>query len=91
VNKEKQMELTEQSVLEFIRTALADIKVPGAETAQPETTWQELDVDSLELVELVQRLEEHFEVTIHDGDLKPIATVGDAVTLTISLVQGAAV
>jgi acyl carrier protein len=91
VNKEEHMEITEATVLDFIRTALAELKVPGAESAQPEQSWPELDVDSLELVELVQRLEDHFGVEIDDADLKPVATVGDAVKLTISVVQGAAV
>ena len=77
--------LTEDQVLDRIRTTLAEQKVPGAETASTEATWSELDVDSLDLVELVKTLEDEFGVTIHDEELKPIASVGDAVTLVLRL------
>jgi len=77
--------LTEDEVLDRIRTTLAEQKVPGAETASLDATWSDLDVDSLDLVELVKTLEDEFEVTIHDEELKPIASVGDAVTLVLRL------
>jgi acyl carrier protein len=77
--------LTEDQVLQRIRATLAEQKVPGAETASAEATWTELDVDSLDLVELVKTLEDEFGVTIHDEELKPIASVGDAVTLVLRL------
>ena len=77
--------LTEDQVLQRIRATLAEQKVPGAETASTEATWSELDVDSLDLVELVKTLEDEFGVTIHDEELKPIASVGDAVTLVLRL------
>ena len=77
--------LTEDQVLDCIRTTLAEQKVPDAETASLEATWAELDVDSLDLVELVKTLEDEFGVTIHDEELKPIASVGDAVSLVLRL------
>ena len=77
--------LTEVQVLDRVRATLAEQKVPDAETASLEATWAELDVDSLDLVELVKTLEDEFGVTIHDEELKPIASVGDAVTLVLRL------
>jgi len=50
-----------------------------------ETEWRDLDIDSLELVELVTALEDRFDVKIADGELKSITGVGDAVRLTLSL------
>ena len=50
-----------------------------------DSTWGELDVDSLDLVELVKALEDEFDITISDDDLKPIESVGDAVRLTMRL------
>jgi acyl carrier protein len=76
---------TPNTVLSAIRDELAAIKVPDAETAEPATTWQELDVDSLDLVELVKALEDRFDVQIADGRLKEIASVGDAITLVQEL------
>ncbi|MCW3023358.1 MAG: acyl carrier protein [Conexibacter sp.] len=80
---------SQQEILEAIRAELTDIKVPDAETAQPDTTWEQLDVDSLDLVELVKALEDRFDVQIADPDLKGIASVGDAITL-VERLQGAA-
>ncbi len=76
---------SDQEALEAIREELASIKVPGAESAEGDQTWSDLDVDSLDLVELVKTLEDEFEVTIHDEELKPIASVGDAVALVLRL------
>jgi acyl carrier protein len=83
------MAADQQEILEAIRAELAAIKVPDAETAQPDTTWEQLDVDSLDLVELVKALEDRFGVQIADPDLKGIASVGDAITL-VERLQGAA-
>jgi acyl carrier protein len=65
----------DQEVLGGIREELAAIKVPGAEEAAPESTWSDLDVDSLDLVEVVKALEDRYEIQIADGRLKssPVA------------------
>ena len=78
---------TDQEALEAIREELASIKVPGAENAEPDQTWSDLDVDSLDLVEVVKALEDRYEIQIADGRLKSIATVGDAVNLVQELVR----
>jgi acyl carrier protein len=78
---------TEEQVLARIREELAAIKVPGAETAEMDTQWSDLDVDSLDLVELVKALEDEYGIQIHDEELKPIKGVGDAVSLTIRLAE----
>ena len=81
------MAVNENDVLEEIRDQLESIKVPGAREATPDNTWSELDVDSLDLVELVKALEDRFGVTISDDDLKPIESVGAAIDLTMRLVS----
>jgi len=81
---------TNTEVLQVIREELDAIKVPGALEATEDQTWQDLDVDSLDLVELVKALEDRFGVSIADGRLKAIRTVGDAVGLVQELAaQGA--
>ena len=80
---------TDDDVLEAIRAELAKIKVPDAETASMETDWRDLDVDSLDLVELVTALEDRFGVKIADGELKDITGVGDAVRLVQRLSEAA--
>src|SRR6202035_1086409 len=78
-------ELTEATVLAGLREELAQLKVPGAAEDTMETEWRDLDIDSLELVELVTELEVVSDVTTPDGELKWSAGVGDAVRLTLSL------
>jgi acyl carrier protein len=76
---------TNTEVLQAIREELDAIKVPDALEATEDQTWQDLDVDSLDLVELVKALEDRFGVAIADGRLKAIKTVGDAVALVQEL------
>jgi acyl carrier protein len=82
---------TNTEVLQVIREELDAIKVPGALEATEDQTWQDLDVDSLDLVELVKSLEDRFSVAIADGRLKSIKTVGDAVALVQELAAEGAV
>ena len=77
---------TNDEVLQAIRDELTAIKVPGAASAAPESTWSDLDVDSLDLVEVVKALEDRYEIQIADGRLKAIANVGDAIALVQELV-----
>ena len=53
----------------------------GAERDQVkrEADWESLDVDSLDLVELAQIVEEDYGVKMKEEDMKQLKTVGDAV------------
>ena len=77
--------MSEQEVLQQIRDGLEQIKVPGGAEATMETTWADLDVDSLDLVELVRMLEDHYGIEVADEKLEGIASVGDAVNLISSI------
>jgi acyl carrier protein len=79
--------LTDDQILSEIRDQLAAMKVPDAEDATLDSQWADLDVDSLELVELVKALEDRYGITIADSELKPIKGVGDAVSLVQRLVS----
>ena len=69
---------------EEIRAALADIvnEVAGVDVddVQLDKSFvDDLDVDSLSMVEVVVEAEEKFGVTIPDDQVKNLKTVGDAV------------
>ncbi len=81
---------SDDQVLATIREELATIKVPGAESATPASTWKDLDVDSLDLVELVKALEDRYGIAIDDDQLKLVASVGDAIALVRRLAPEAA-
>ena len=73
------------SVSEDIQAGLAEIleEVAGVSPADatPEKSFTEdLDVDSLSMVEIATEVENKFGVAIPDDELANIKTVGDAIT-----------
>ena len=44
-------------------------------------TFEELDIDSLDLVELAQIVEDEYGVVLKGEDMKELKTVGDAIDL----------
>ena len=51
---------------------------------------EDLDADSLDLVELVMGLEERFDIAVPEEDLEGVATVGNAVDLVLAKVAAKA-
>ena len=51
-----------------------------------ETTFEEIDADSLDIVELVMALEEEFDLEISDQEIEEIKTIGDIVSFIESKV-----
>lgn len=56
-----------------------ELSVDAAEVSPESTFVEDLGADSLDVVELVMRFEEEFDVEIPDEDAEKITTVGDAV------------
>ena len=50
----------------------------------------DLDADSLDLVELVMGLEERFDISVPEEDLESVTTVGNAVDLVLAKVAAKA-
>ncbi len=69
---------------EEIRSGLADIVnevagIPADDVQLDKSFIDDLDVDSLSMVEVVVAAEEQFGVKIPDDEVKNLKTVGDAV------------
>ena len=65
-----------------------DIAGVAADDVQPDKSFvDDLDVDSLSMVEVVVAAEEKFGVSIPDDEVKNLKTVGDAVSF-IETAQG---
>jgi acyl carrier protein len=47
-------------------------------------TFEELDIDSLDLVELAQVVEDEYGVVLKGEDMKELKTVGDAIDLIVT-------
>jgi acyl carrier protein len=57
---------------------------PDESLIKREATFEELDIDSLDLVELAQVVEDDYGVVLKGEDMKELKTVGDAVDLIVS-------
>lgn len=58
-----------------------------ADQVVPEAKFgDDLDADSLDLVELVMALEESFDITVDESELEGVQTVGQAFDLVMSKV-----
>jgi acyl carrier protein len=60
---------------------LADLK---PEEIVPEATLTDLDIDSLDLVELAQIIEERYEVRLERDDFKDVSTAGEAIEAIVN-------
>ncbi len=63
-----------------VKSIVADQLGLDQEEIEPESSFiDDLDADSLDIVELVMALEEEFDLEIPDAEAEKIVTVGDAV------------
>jgi acyl carrier protein len=72
-----------QQVETRVIDALASFGPDKSQIAR-ESTFEELDIDSLDLVELAQIVEDEYGVVLKGEDMKELKTVGDAVDLIAS-------
>jgi acyl carrier protein len=57
---------------------------PDEAAVKRNATFEALDVDSLDLVELAQVIEDEFGIALKGDDVKDIKTVGELVDLVVS-------
>jgi acyl carrier protein len=75
--------VTREQVSTAVYDALAELG-PERADIHDAATWEELDVDSLDLAELSQVVEEQFGVRLKGDDVAQIKTVGEAVELIVA-------
>ena len=76
--------------LEAIREVAVEVLSVQPDQVQETASFKDdLDADSLDLVELVMGLEERFDVSIPEEDLEGVTTVAHAVDLVLAKVNGA--
>ena len=74
----------EETFEKFKVCAVEVLQVPEEKITKDARFAEDLDADSLDLVELVMALEEEFDVTVDESELEGIETVGQAFELVTS-------
>jgi acyl carrier protein len=68
----------------FRECAVEVLQVPAEKITKEAKFADDLDADSLDLVELVMALEEAFDITVEETELEDIGTIGQAFDLISS-------
>lgn len=71
-----------QSAEKVIVEGLAEVGADPAEISR-EATFEALDVDSLDLVEIAQIVEDEFGIELVGDDVQGLKTVGDVIDLVV--------
>ena len=70
-----------QEILEGLASIVNEVAGTPVSDITPEKAFvDDLDIDSLSMVEVVMAAEDKFGVSIPDGEVKNLKTVGDAVS-----------
>ena len=68
----------------FRECAVEVLQVPAEKITKEAQFADDLDADSLDLVELVMALEESFDITVEETELEDVTTIGEAFDLISS-------
>ena len=78
-------------ILDAVYDACVEIlKVDKADLSETTSFADDLDADSLALVEVVMELEEHFDLRIPEDDLDGVTTIGAAADVVAAHLAAAA-
>jgi acyl carrier protein len=72
--------MSKQDILAKLKPVIAEqLGVDESEVKEDASFTEDLNADSLDLVELIMSLEEQFKLQISDEDAEKLTTVGEAV------------
>ena len=77
----------EEAISALREVAVEVLSVEPDQVVEEARFKEDLDADSLDLVELVMGLEERFDISVPEEDLEGVTTVGQAVDLVLGKVN----
>ena len=80
--------MDKDAAFEKFKSCAVEVLQVQADQVVPDAKFgDDLDADSLDLVELVMALEESFDITVDESELEGVQTVGQAFDLVMSKVS----
>jgi acyl carrier protein len=76
------MAVTNEEVLNKIKEIVPKFGV-NPDDVSDTSTLEDLDMDSLDVVEIMQAIEDDLGIRVPDEDLEDLTTIGDAVTAVV--------
>ena len=76
-------EVTTANVEQVITDGLVEVGADSAKVSR-DATFEDLEVDSLDLVEISQIIEDEFGVELDGDDVKDLTNVGQVIDLVVS-------
>lgn len=76
------MAVTNEEVLNKIKEIVPKFGV-NPDDVSDSSTLEDLDMDSLDVVEIMQAIEDDLGIRVPDEDLEDLATIGDAVAAVV--------
>ena len=68
-------------MFEEIREVISEQMEIDPVDIKPESTWEELKIDSLDIVDMIFTLEDQYDIELPDGEMENVRTVGDLADL----------
>ena len=80
-DKKRSLTVSDENFERFTKCAVEVLSVDAGQVTREASFADDLDADSLDLVELIMALEEEFGVTVEEEELEGITTIGSAYDL----------
>lgn len=72
----------EATIAVKVQAIIIDAMFLSSQSVRPEVEFKDLDIDSLDLVSIVQEIEVRFCITMGDDKVEGLKTVGDLIKVT---------
>ena len=80
-DEKRSLTVSDENFERFTKCAVEVLSVDAGQVTREASFADDLDADSLDLVELIMALEEEFGVTVEEEELEGITTIGSAYDL----------